>query len=83
MSRRTRLVLVAAVAAAAAVAAPAAARHGGAGVVSVGGRIGPLRLDRATASDVRRFAGAPDYVGLGTFRPPAAGLPRFVAFGYD
>jgi hypothetical protein len=57
--------------------------HAGAGVISVRGFVGPLRLDWATEADIRRFAGRPDYRGIGAFRPLATDLPRFVALGYD
>src|SRR4051812_49946581 len=66
--------------------AVAGAPHGGAGVVDPRGFVGPLRLDRATAMDVQRFAGQADYLGVGTFRTaPGARLdvPRFLALGYD
>jgi hypothetical protein len=87
MSRLAPLLLLLALASVAQAGPALGARvHGGAGVVSTRGSVGPLRLDRATATDVQRFAGPADYLGVGTFRTtPAARLdvPRFLALGYD
>lgn len=55
--------------------------HGGSGVISVTGRVGPLVLGESTAVDVQRFAGSADYIGTGTYEVP--GIPAFVALGYD
>jgi hypothetical protein len=66
----------------AATAAAAVPRHGGAGRVSTRGSIGALQLDRSKAADVKRFAGKPGFVGIGTFRPLVVDVPRFVALGY-
>jgi hypothetical protein len=53
-------------------------------VVSAIGRIGPLRLDSSTSTDIRRYIGAPMFAGTGA---PAANLrplaTSFVAFGYQ
>jgi hypothetical protein len=57
-------------------------RNGGAGRVSTRGSIGVLQLDRSKAADVKRFAGTPGFVGVGTFRPLVIDVPRFVALGY-
>jgi hypothetical protein len=67
----------------AATAAAGPVPHGGAGIVSMRGVVGPLRIDRSTAVDVQQFAGPADYLGIGTFRPLAADVPRFLALGYE
>lgn len=62
-------------------AAPAGMPHGGAGIVRADGSVGRLHVDRSTAGDVRRFAGAPNYRGIGAFRSGGV-VPRFLALGY-
>jgi hypothetical protein len=53
---------------------------GGSGVVRPDGRVGPLVIDRSTPADVRRFAGAPAFDGLGTFE---IGVGYYRALGYE
>jgi hypothetical protein len=55
--------------------------HGGAGLVTAGGLVGRLHLDRSTGVDVQRFAGTADYLGVGAFRSGGV-APRFLALGY-
>lgn len=51
--------------------------------VSASGYIGPLRLDRSSVVDIRRFAGTPDFDGVGSFAPAFAGSPvPYLALGY-
>jgi hypothetical protein len=59
------------------------AQRGGAGVVSGKGSIGPLRIDRSTPPEIEAFAGQPEYVGRGRFRPLIREFPPFVAYGYE
>lgn len=51
--------------------------------VSASGYIGPLRLDRSSAADIRRFAGKPDFDGVGSFESALADRPvTYLALGY-
>lgn len=59
------------------------AHRGGAGVVSANGTVGPLHIDRSSAAEIEAFAGPPEYVGTGRFRPLIREFPPFVAFGYE
>ena len=60
------------------------AAHGGAGLVTQAGVVGPLRLDTSGIRAVTRFAGTPDADVIGTFEAPAGyGTPTFRALGYD
>ena len=57
--------------------------RGGGTVVSPSGRVGRLRIDRSTAADVRRIAGAPAFTGKGA--PALSGgsiVPSYEALGY-
>jgi hypothetical protein len=64
--------------------AAAGCGHSRAGtVVSASGRVGKLRIDRSTAADVRRLAGAPAFRGKGA--PAMSGgsiVPSYQALGY-
>ena len=62
-------------------AAVVTAPHGGAGLVSVSGFVGPLEMGTATGSMIERFAGTPGLVGTGTFELPQ--VPSFTAYGYN
>ena len=64
-----------------ATAAPAGVPHGGAGIVRANGSVGRLRVGRSSAGDVQRFAGRPNYRGIGAFRSGGV-VPRFLALGY-
>ncbi len=58
--------------------------HGGSGLVSQAGVVGPLRLDVASFAAVIRFAGHPDADVIGTFEAPSGfGTPTYRAVGYD
>lgn len=54
--------------------------HGGGGVVSATGKVGPLELGLSTAVAVQQFAGRADFIGTGTFQVP--GKPTFIALAY-
>jgi hypothetical protein len=56
-----------------------ASRPGGSGIVSVTGRVGPLRLDESRRGDVIAFAGRPDVETKGR----GDGGARYDALGYD
>src|SRR5207237_5550713 len=64
-----------------AAAAPSVPR-GGAGVVSASGTVGALRMDRSTPVQIEAFAGPPEYIGAGRFRPLIHEFGPFIAFGY-
>lgn len=51
--------------------------------MSAKGRVGPLRIDRSTPAEIETFAGAPEYIGVGRFRPLIREFPPFVAYGYE
>jgi hypothetical protein len=81
----TRLLvpLLAVVTAGCAVTSLFPAQRGGAGVVSEAGSVGPLRIDRSTPAEIMAFAGPPEYLGAGRFRPLIREFPPFLAFGYE
>jgi hypothetical protein len=54
--------------------------HGGSGIVSAVGKVGPLTLGLATAAAVERFAGRPDFIGAGSYLGPKE---NFTALSYD
>lgn len=56
--------------------------HGGAGLVSATGTVGPLQIDRSTPMQVQAFAGPADYIGAGALRPLVPEFASFIAFGY-
>jgi hypothetical protein len=56
--------------------------HGGAGLVSTSGVVGRLRIDRSTPVQIEAFAGRPEYIGTGRFRPLIREFAPFIAFGY-
>jgi hypothetical protein len=62
--------------------AASAVPHGGAGVVSERGFVGPLRIDGSTAVQVQAFAGPAEYIGAGRFRPAIHEFAPFIALGY-
>jgi hypothetical protein len=64
-------------------AADASTPHGGAGVVSERGFVGPLRIDRSTPVQVQAFAGPAEYIGAGRFRPAIHEFAPFIALGYE
>ena len=55
-----------------------AAASGGSGVISVGGRIGPLQIDKSIRADVIAFAGKPDREST----ERVLGFDRYNALGY-
>lgn len=61
---------------------PGSGLHGGAGRITLDGRVGALRLDRSTQTDVLAFAGLPDATSTGNFDAiPHA--PNYFALGYS
>lgn len=52
-------------------------------MVSAKGAVGPLRVDRSTPAEIEAFAGPPEYVGVGRFRPLIREFPPFIAYGYE
>lgn len=80
--RRLSILLVAAVLCVGCGAARGAVRaHGGAGVVSAVGKVGPLTFGISNAGAVERFAGHPDFQAVSTFHAPDR--PRYTALAYD
>lgn len=58
-----------------------AAAHGGAGRITLSGKVGPLQLDRSTRADVISFAGRPDETATGNFHASPAS-PGYRALAY-
>lgn len=54
--------------------------HGGSGVVTAGGRIGPPRIDVSTRAAIVAFAGKPDVAVTGKSSWP--GVPQYHALAY-
>jgi hypothetical protein len=50
--------------------------------VSASGVVGRLRIDRSTPVQIEAFAGRPEYIGAGRFRPLIREFAPFIAFGY-
>lgn len=61
---------------------PSSGVHGGAGTITLGGRVGSLQLDSSTDADVFAFAGIPDATGGGNFDAIPHG-PNYFALGYS
>lgn len=61
---------------------PSSGVHGGAGRITLGGRVGALQLDASTEVDVRAFAGLPDATAVGNFDAIPRG-PNYLALGYS
>lgn len=59
----------------------AAVGVGGAGAISASG-VGPLTIGKSTASDVKAFAGVPEYNAPGRNAPSVPHFHAFIALGY-
>ena len=61
---------------------PSSGVHGGAGTITLAGRVGSLQLDSSTDADVFAFAGIPDATAGGNFDAIPHG-PNYFALGYS
>lgn len=61
---------------------PSSGVHGGAGKITLDGRVGALQLDRSTQADALVFAGPPDATAVGNFHAIPHG-PNYFGLGYS